>query len=141
MARGILFKPEMARLIRAGRKTRTVRLSDRSLPQPGEACYVKTSYREPARNAELWVIVDEVGRQTLGSVNAAQARAEGFDSVDAFLEYFRAVNGAARKSQAVHYIAFHRARSREVVRRLEATQKDRQLARELANKWRLSGRR
>jgi hypothetical protein len=110
----MLFRPELADAILAGKKTATRRMpSDKprspwywrgSTYRVGRAYPVMCNFKEPARGH---FIVDRVALERLGAVNADDARREGFESVEAFFEKFAEINGEADPKAWVWVVEFH----------------------------------
>ena len=89
----ILFKPDSKRKILAGEKWQTRKLWARSRAKEGSA---HLFYLRPPMTGErpfARALITRVRRQRLGDVTEEEARAEGHESVVAFLEGFRAING------------------------------------------------
>lgn len=88
----ILFKEDSKRKILAGSKWQTRKLWDRPRAREGSERLV---YLRPPLTGEkpfARVLIKRVWRQRLGDMTQAEAKAEGYESVDTFLEQFRKIN-------------------------------------------------
>lgn len=110
----MMFKPELAELVMQGRKTQTRRaMSDKPRsPWSRAGCSLKVGKDYaicPGRgvNSIGRVIVDAVDEVRLGMISSRDAHAEGFESVDAFVAAWKAINGAFDEDEFVWRIEFH----------------------------------
>ena len=88
----ILFKPESKEKILSGKKWQTRKLWDRPRAKEGSEHLI---YLRPPFTGEkpfARILIKRVWRQRLGDMSEDDARAEGFDSVEAFLQQFKAIN-------------------------------------------------
>lgn len=88
----ILFKPESKEKILAGRKWQTRKLWDKPRAKEGAEHLI---YLRPPLTGEkpfARILIKRVWRQRLGDMTEADARAEGHDSLEAFLEQFQTIN-------------------------------------------------
>jgi hypothetical protein len=110
----MLFREVLAEKIAVGEKTATRRLPSEKPRSPwywrgcryrvGHDFAVQGGFRRPAL---CRAIVDRVALERLGSINAAQAREEGFASVQAFCEAFEEINGSFDPETWVWVVEFH----------------------------------
>lgn len=110
----MIFRPELADLVLAGRKTETRRIAnenprspwwrERCRYEPGRSYAVQRGRTEPgvARIEVLGVVRQE----NLGDITPAGANAEGFDSVDAFMAYWRGLHGRWEPNLRVWVVRF-----------------------------------
>jgi hypothetical protein len=96
----MLFLRELAEKVVAGEKTATRRLPKDNPRSPWywRNCRYRVGGEFPVmggfdRPALCCAIVDRVALERLGACNCAQARTEGFDSVQAFFEKCEEING------------------------------------------------
>jgi hypothetical protein len=92
---GLTFRLELAKLVRAGRKTETRRVVTPGQPyrlQPGDDVAVQPGR---GKRALCRVTIESVERERLGDLDDRAARAEGFDSRDEFFAYWRDLHGYA----------------------------------------------
>lgn len=91
----MIFRPELAKQIRAGAKTQT-----RRLPRKGEPCRYKPGKDyavQPGRGqaATCRIHIDAVRTERLGDIAYTDARAEGFRSTDDFKTYWVSIHDKA----------------------------------------------
>lgn len=98
---GIMFRPELAAAVMAGEKTVTRRLCNDNPRSPWwrEACRFQPGRDyavQPGRGKTAIgrAVVVSVERQTLGHIDDAEARREGFPNREAFEATFAAINGS-----------------------------------------------
>ncbi len=93
----IVFKEDSRQKILAGRKWQTRKLWDRPRAKEGSE---HLFYLRPPMTGErpfARALIKRVWRQRLGDMTEEEARAEGSDSVEAFLAHFRLINGRKLK--------------------------------------------
>ena len=93
----ILFKEESKRKILAGQKWQTRKLWERPRAKEGAEHLI---YLRPPMTGErpfARIFIKRVWRQRLGDMTEEEARAEGYESIQAFLDQFRQIN--SRKLQ------------------------------------------
>jgi hypothetical protein len=110
----MLFRRELADKVLAGEKTATRRLPKDNPRSPWywRNCRYHPGYEFPVmggfdRPAFCRAIVDRVALERLGACTAAQAKAEGFDSVQSFFEKFEEINGYFDATAWVWVVEFH----------------------------------
>ena len=89
----ILFKPESKEKILAGTKWQTRKLWSKPRAKVGSEHLI---YLRPPMTGEkpfARILIQRVWQQALGEITAEEARAEGYDSVEEFLDQFRTING------------------------------------------------
>ena len=89
----ILFKSESMEKILAGEKSQTRKLWDRPRAKEGSE---HLFYLRPPMTGErpfARALITRVWRQQLGEMEEEEARAEGYASVQAFLDAFQQING------------------------------------------------
>lgn len=91
----MIFRPELARLVRQGRKTQTRRPT-----RSGEPCRYRQGKDyavQPGRgqSATCRIMVDEVRQERLGDIAFADARAEGFTTTEDFKAAWVAIHDRA----------------------------------------------
>ena len=89
----ILFKPDSKEKILAGTKWQTRKLWSRPRAKVGSEHLI---YLRPPMTGEkpfARILIQRVWQQALGEITAEEAQAEGFDSIEDFLESFRKING------------------------------------------------
>jgi uncharacterized protein YhfF len=84
-----MFKDEMAELIEKDQKTATRRLSTKKFYRVGSIQPVQRNYFSKART---YIKILKQYRQKLRDMTTDDARAEGFQSVDDYLEYLVKIN-------------------------------------------------
>lgn len=88
----MIFRPQLARMVREGRKTQTRRLVDDRQPcrySPGRVYPVQPGR---GKRAIARVQVVDVARQQLGEITERAARAEGFTGRGQFFAYWRIIH-------------------------------------------------
>lgn len=88
----MIFRPELARMVREGRKTQT-----RRIVQPGKDCTYQPGRVVPVqpgrgKRAMARVTVVELEQQELGAISERDARAEGFLGRQQFFAYWRSLH-------------------------------------------------
>ena len=100
----ILFKPYHVPLILSGRKTQTRRLGKKRWIV-GAVHQAKVSYMaKPFASIKVKML----WKEKLGQINHVGAIAEGYDDVNAYLEAFEKIYGAADMQQEVWVLDFER---------------------------------
>ena len=100
----ILFKPYHVPLILSGRKTQTRRLGKKRW-NVGAVHQAKVSYMaKPFASIKVKML----WKEKLGQINHVGAIAEGYDDVNAYLEAFEKIYGAADMQQEVWVLVFER---------------------------------
>jgi hypothetical protein len=109
----VIFKPELAAKVMDGSKTVTRRLPSDNPRSPWwrKRCALKAGQTysvQPGRGVPSIgrVRVERVRMERLGWVTEAEARLEGFDSLDEFQEAWMAINGSYCASQLVWRVEF-----------------------------------
>jgi len=90
----MLFKPEHVAPILEGRKTQTRRVWSRCRVKVGAVhkCYTRPAWVSPPGESFASVKVLEVRQEALGSISEADAHAEGYENVAAYLAAFARIN-------------------------------------------------
>ena len=107
----MIFRPEMAELILAGKKTQTrraVKYSDRGKAIDCRYVAGKSYAIQPGRGkrATERLTVLEVHTQRLGDADPADVRREGFRTRDEFFAYWIELHGTLDEDLQVHVITF-----------------------------------
>ena len=102
----MLFQREHREMILSGRKTQTRRIWPHGRRAvPGALHWAATKLYDPdARFARLHI--KGVWQERLGWVMRVDARAEGYDSVDEFLDVFDRINGPTPRETLVWVVSF-----------------------------------
>ncbi|HNR58662.1 MAG TPA: ASCH domain-containing protein [Methanothrix sp.] len=87
----ILFQPEHVEMIRTGRKTQTRRLWKRPRAKVGSIQLIKTQMISPLNFGSVEVM--NVYHEPLGSMTDADAKAEGYDTLEEFRAVWERING------------------------------------------------
>jgi hypothetical protein len=103
----VIFRPRLANLVVAGKKTQTrraVKDGERDCRyRPGREYAVQPGRGKPARGR---IAILAVKSQRLADITFDEARAEGFRSRDEFFDYWRELHGDVDQDLVVWAIAF-----------------------------------
>lgn len=97
----MIFASEMAKLVRAGKKTQTRRRTCRYAP--GHSYAIQSGRGKPG-NGRLTVL--EVRQEPLGSISLRDARREGFRTTSEFKDYWMGLHGSWNPYQLIYVISF-----------------------------------
>lgn len=86
----MIFRPELARLIRQGKKTQTRRRGETTTYAVGRIVPVQPGR---GKRSTARILITAVEQQRLGDLTFEQARAEGFRTRDEFFAYWRGLHG------------------------------------------------
>lgn len=109
----ITFRRELADLVLSGFKTETRRrLSDKpASPWYREGCKHEPGTRHAVcvkgEKALGYIVIDDVALVRLGDITPDGARAEGFDSVEAFRATWEELHGGWNPRERVYRVRFH----------------------------------
>ena len=98
----ILFKPEHVQPIIEGRKTQTRRLGKRRWNVGKERQCRTSMFGDPFAIVRIL----NVRSEELGCISAADVYAEGYDSLDAYMDVWKRINGEWDQSLVVWVIDF-----------------------------------
>lgn len=87
----ILFKPEHIEMIKTGRKTQTRRVWKAQRAKVGSLHKIKTAMISPAFYG--FIEIKNVYREPLGSMTDADAKAEGYNTLEEFRAVWERING------------------------------------------------
>ena len=111
----MIFQPEHRGQIRTGEKTMTRRRWDENRVTVGKTYRatrggnVEQGMFTPRSECDCFIRVTDVYRETLGEMNAADARREGDYTLAEFRDIWRDINGEWDPSEQVWVVAFEYA--------------------------------
>ena len=97
------FKPDAAKLIKAGRKTQERRPAHTNPPIVGKRVGIKTSREKPV---DTYITITDLRLERLGDLTFKDARKEGFRTTQDFREHWIEEHGEHDADQLVHVISF-----------------------------------
>ena len=99
----MIFRPELAKLIRQGRKSQTRRLGDTCRYEVGKSYSVQPGRGKPGI---CRITILQVRSEPLGAITLKDARKEGFVTTTEFFDYWKGLYGTVDREMPVWVLSF-----------------------------------
>ena len=100
----MLFKSDLIKLIKTGRKTQTRRAWRSQMVKEGRYYPIMRSYYQKGRDG--FILVKKVRKERLGSITDKDALTEGFNSKEEFRRGWTDINKEWKPSKMVYVVDF-----------------------------------